>query len=148
MKYLKIYLSVFALVLMGFSVNAQGCKASCCAKKETKADNSSSAVETETSSALVETTKKITTATFMVYGNCGMCKSRIENALKDEKGVEAASWDSDTKMLTVSFKSKNISLDDIHKKVAAVGHDTEKVRAEDEVYNNLHGCCQYERTKV
>lgn len=51
-------------------------------------------------------------------------------------------------MLTVSYQGKNISLDDIHKKVAAVGHDTEKFRAEDSVYNNLHGCCQYDREKM
>jgi len=33
----------------------------------------------------------------------------------------------------------------IHKKIASVGYDTELETANDEVYNNLHGCCQYER---
>jgi hypothetical protein len=33
----------------------------------------------------------------------------------------------------------------IHKNIAAVGHDTQKVKATDEAYNNLHDCCKYDR---
>ena len=77
-----------------------------------------------------------------------MCKRRIESALSEVAGILSAEWDAETKMLTVSFDKKLIKLGDIHKKVAAVGHDTEKVRAEDGVYDKLHGCCKYERAKV
>jgi hypothetical protein len=48
-------------------------------------------------------------------------------------------------MITVSFNSKEITLAEIHKKIASVGYDTELETASDEVYNNLHGCCKYER---
>ena len=86
------------------------------------------------------------TSTFKVFGNCGMCKSRIETALK-VNGISAANWDVKTKMLSVTYNPHVISLDDIHKKIAAVGHDTEKIKAEDKTYTNLMGCCQYERKK-
>ena len=85
-------------------------------------------------------------STFKVYGNCGMCKSRIESSLK-VKGVSKAAWDAQSKMLTVSYDPKVISLDEVHKIVAGVGHDTEKVSAEGSTYNNLMGCCQYSRKK-
>lgn len=84
---------------------------------------------------------------FMVYGNCGMCERRIEGALSNVKGVYSGDWDVDTKVMTVKYDDGIISLDDIKKKVAEVGHDTDKFRARDEVYDNLPGCCQYERPK-
>lgn len=86
------------------------------------------------------------TSTFKVYGNCGTCKNRIESALK-VNGISKSSWDVKTKVLTVTYDPHLISLDDIHKKIAAVGHDTEKVKADDKTYTNLMGCCQYERKK-
>jgi hypothetical protein len=36
---------------------------------------------------------------------------------------------------------------DVKKAIAKVGHDTDAVKAEDAVYENLHGCCLYERVK-
>jgi copper chaperone CopZ len=98
----------------------------------------------------IETTigvQKLTTVKFKVYGNCGMCKTTIETALKGVKGIAAATWDVDAKIITVTYNSKKIELMDIHKKIAGVGYDTDKVKAKDEVYSNLHGCCQYDRPK-
>lgn len=86
------------------------------------------------------------TASFKVYGNCGMCKNRIESSLKTD-GISQANWDVKSKILTVTYNPHVISLDDIHKKIAAVGHDTDKVKADDKTYKNLMGCCQYERKK-
>jgi copper chaperone CopZ len=84
------------------------------------------------------------TTKFKVYGNCGMCEKRIEKAATIE-GVFDAQWDVETGMLTVRFDAAKLKPKQIHAAVAAVGHDTDKVRAEDAVYNKLHGCCQYER---
>ena len=86
------------------------------------------------------------TATIKVYGNCSMCKNRIQTALKI-KGISKADWDVKSKMLTVSYDPHVVTLDEIHRKIAAVGHDTEKVMADDNTYKNLMGCCQYERRK-
>jgi copper chaperone CopZ len=85
------------------------------------------------------------TETFKVYGNCGMCKKTIEGSLSSVEGVSSAIWNSDTKMLKVTFDAHEISLDEIKQKIAAVGYDTDKFRAPDKVYNGLMGCCQYER---
>lgn len=101
---------------------------------------------TETKIEQTQTVQR--TDTIKVYGNCGMCKNRIEGALKKVKGVQSANWNVETKMLIVSYDASKVSLNEIHQKVAAVGHDTEKIKAKDEVYNNLMGCCQYERPKT
>jgi hypothetical protein len=50
-------------------------------------------------------------------------------------------------MLVVVFDAAKVKPSQIHSAVAAVGHDTDKVRADDKVYENLHGCCKYERPK-
>ncbi len=84
---------------------------------------------------------------FKVFGNCGMCESRIEKALKVE-GVKSADWDKDTKIVTVMFDPEKVSEEQMHKIMAEVGHDTEKFRASDEVYSKLPGCCKYERAET
>lgn len=82
--------------------------------------------------------------TFEVNGNCEMCKERIENAL-DMRGVKFAEWSIETHQCKIIYNPQKINEDEIHVKIAEVGHDTEKVKATNEAYNNLHGCCLYER---
>ena len=84
------------------------------------------------------------TAKFKVYGNCGMCEKRIEKAAKID-GVRLADWDEDSKMITVTFNPEKVKPGRIHKAIAAVGHDTDKVKAPDDVYAELPECCLYER---
>ncbi|SOD11506.1 Copper chaperone CopZ [Pedobacter xixiisoli] len=80
-----------------------------------------------------------------VLGNCGMCKKRIETGLKDA-AITSATWDKDNKFLTVSYDSTKISNEKIQQKIAALGHDTDKAKAKNEVYDKLPGCCKYDRT--
>jgi len=87
------------------------------------------------------------TDTIQVFGECGMCKSRIQKTLKME-GIASAAWDTETKLLVVTYDASLISNDEIQKKIAAVGHDTEKYTADDKVYEKLPGCCHYERKKT
>ena len=84
------------------------------------------------------------TEKFKVYGNCGMCKKRIEKAAAID-GVTKADWNVETKIMTVTYNADKTDTAAIQKKIAAVGHDTEKQKAADSVYNKLPGCCQYER---
>ena len=86
------------------------------------------------------------TESFKVYGNCDMCKTRIEGGLKMD-GIKKAEWDQKTKMVTVTYDPAKVTVDAMQKKVASVGHDTEKFKAPDDVYNKLPGCCHYERAK-
>jgi periplasmic mercuric ion binding protein len=85
---------------------------------------------------------KIVTATIKVYGNCSMCKKRIETAL-DNAGIKTAEWDTKTKNLKVVYNSKKISEKQIHELVAKAGHDTDKVKAKEETYASLPFCCLY-----
>jgi periplasmic mercuric ion binding protein len=84
--------------------------------------------------------------TFKVWGNCESCKTRIEAAVKSE-GAANASWDQKTMMLKVSFDPQKTNVDALQKKLATVGHDTEKYKAPTDVYDKLPSCCKYERSK-
>jgi periplasmic mercuric ion binding protein len=86
------------------------------------------------------------TETIKVWGNCDMCKARIEKAAK-VTGVSKAEWNKETKVLTLVYDPSKVKSDDIQKKIADVGHDTEKFKADDKAYNALDDCCQYERKK-
>jgi len=79
-----------------------------------------------------------------VSGECGMCKSKIEKAAKSA-GASYALWDVDNKVLTVKYATASSNTAKIEKAVAAVGYDTEHMKATDEAYDKLHGCCKYER---
>lgn len=85
------------------------------------------------------------TESFKVLGNCGMCKNRIEKAVKVE-GVSKASWDNETRLLTVTYETRKVKAKQLQQLVAAAGHDTEKAKANDAVYEALPGCCQYDRS--
>jgi periplasmic mercuric ion binding protein len=86
--------------------------------------------------------QKTVKTSFKVYGNCGMCKARIETAL-DRTGIKMAAWDSKTKNLDIVYNPKKISEDKIHALIAEVGHDTDKAKASAEVYSKLPFCCLY-----
>ena len=83
--------------------------------------------------------------TLKVEGLCGMCKTRIEKAAKDIDGVARAEWDKATKKLTLEFDSDKTKVETISKAVARIGHDTEKDKANDNVYDSLPGCCKYRK---
>jgi len=80
-----------------------------------------------------------------VSGKCGMCETRIEKAALAIDGVKKADYDLKAKTLTVTFDEKKTSVDGIQKAEAAVGHDTDKYKADDAVYNKLPGCCHYRK---
>jgi copper chaperone CopZ len=79
---------------------------------------------------------------FTVYGNCGMCEKRIETAL-DLKGITFSDWDRNTKEVYIKYNPRIVSEDELHKLITAVGHDTNKMKADTTVYSKLPGCCLY-----
>jgi copper chaperone CopZ len=87
--------------------------------------------------------QNITTETFTVYGNCGMCKSTIEKSVKGVKGIKKGIWDLPTDQMTVDYDPDQISLDAIKQRIADVGYDSDTHRAKDEIYNNLPGSKNY-----
>jgi cation transport ATPase len=82
------------------------------------------------------------TTSIKVFGNCAMCKARIEKVL-DYKGIKKAEWNKTSKQLSVVYNSEKITEQKIHELIASIGHDTEKVKAKDEVYASLPFCCLY-----
>ena len=82
------------------------------------------------------------TETLKVSGNCDLCKARIEKAAKLD-GVSKAEWNTKSKILAVTFDPAKTNMDLIGKKVAAAGHDNEKVKADEKSYSSLPGCCKY-----
>ncbi len=88
--------------------------------------------------------KNAVTETVKVYGNCGMCKKNIEKAGTVQKEATVV-WDEATKMARITYDPKKTNQAAILKRIALAGYDNEQFLAPDEVYDNLHGCCQYDR---
>ena len=88
--------------------------------------------------------KNAKTETVKVYGNCGMCKTTIEKAGNSKK-VSKVEWNKDTKMATITYDPGKTDKDAILKKIALAGYDSDSFSAPDAAYNDLPGCCQYDR---
>jgi len=94
-----------------------------------------------TSNAQIKNAK---TESVKIYGNCGMCETKIEKAGNIKK-IANVDWNQETQMATLTYDAKKTNQDEILKRIALVGYDSDKFLAPDDVYNNLHGCCQYDR---
>lgn len=88
--------------------------------------------------------KNAQTVNLKIYGGCEMCESTIEKA-GNVKNLAQVDWNKDTKMATLTYDSKKTGTDEILKRIALVGYDSEKFLAPDDVYAKLPECCQYTR---
>ena len=88
--------------------------------------------------------KNAKTESVKIYGNCGMCETKIEKAGNIKK-IANVDWNQETQMATLTYDATKTNQDEILKRIALVGYDSDKFLAPDDVYNNLHGCCQYDR---
>ena len=88
--------------------------------------------------------KNAKTETVKIYGNCDMCKTTIEKA-GNVKNVATVEWNKDTKMAILNYDDKKTSKDEILKRIALAGYDSEKFLAPDDVYAKLSECCQNNR---
>jgi hypothetical protein len=84
------------------------------------------------------------TDTVKVWGVCDDCKDKIEKAAI-KGGAVTADWNEDSYALVINYNSEKNSALNIEKEIAAVGYDTQDVKASDEAYNKLPKCCQYTR---
>jgi copper chaperone CopZ len=82
--------------------------------------------------------------TIKVWGNCGMCKAKIEKAAKSAD-AKKAKWDAEKQELAVSFDEATTSSEKIQQAIAKVGYDTQDFKGDDAAYSKLAGCCKYER---
>jgi hypothetical protein len=81
-----------------------------------------------------------------IYGNCGMCKSTIEKTANVKNHV-LINWNKETKMASISYDSLKTSKDEILKRIALAGYDSDTFLAPNDTYSSLPGCCQYERAE-
>ncbi len=87
------------------------------------------------------------TQTLKIYGNCDMCKTNIETAGNKNK-IAKVEWNQATKMAVIKYDSLKTSSDEILKRIALAGYDSEKFFAPADAYNKLAECCQYARAKI
>ncbi len=86
------------------------------------------------------------TESLKIYGNCGMCNAKIEKSGKI-KNVAYVIWNKDNQIAMVSLDSLKTSKNEILKRVALAGYDSETFLAPNDTYANLPMCCQYDRPK-
>ena len=58
-----------------------------------------------------------------------------------------AVWDAEKQELQFSYTTNETAVVQVAKAIAAVGHDSEKFKTTDSVYNTLPECCLYNRLK-
>jgi copper chaperone CopZ len=90
--------------------------------------------------------KNKTTETVKINGNCGMCKKTIETAANIDN-VAQVNWNANTQTAILTYDKKKTDPNTILKRIAETGYDNEKFVAPDAAYDQLHGCCQYDREK-
>lgn len=88
--------------------------------------------------------KNAKTENIKVYGNCGMCETKIEKAGNIKK-IATVDWNQEAQMATITYDATKTNQEEILQRIALVGYDSDHFLAPDDVYSNLHGCCQYER---
>lgn len=84
------------------------------------------------------------TETVNIYGECDMCKTTIEKA-GNSKNVAQIEWDVDTKKAVINYDAQKTSREEILKRIALAGYDSEDFLAPADVYMKLPECCQYTR---
>ncbi len=88
--------------------------------------------------------KNAKTETVKIYGNCEMCKAKIEKA-GNLKKTSKVTWNDKTQLATIIYDEKKTNQDEILKRIALVGYDSDKFLAPDATYSKLPGCCKYDR---
>lgn len=78
---------------------------------------------------------------------CGSCKDRIEKGLKSEKGIDEATLDLDTKIVTVKFEGTKTNPDKIREKITKLGYDADNLFADKTAYDKLPACCKKDAKK-
>lgn len=119
----KIFITL-AIILAGFTVQAQEVKKDKNAKVSIKVD-----------------------------GICGMCKKRIETAALKTKGVKFAIWSPTTHQLNLIMDERKTDVKTIQDNVLEVGHDIlleddKKIVAKTEAYESVHPCCKYRDEEI
>ena len=149
------FLAIWTVFLTGFAS---------CAQQGSKSPNSSTIIMNTMHTENTRSGEAGTTDTATFANGCFWCTEAIFEQLdgvvsavsgysgghtQDPSYEEVSTGETGfAEALQIVYDPAKISNDDIQKKIAAVGHDTEKYTAIDSVYQKLPGCCHYERKKI
>lgn len=86
--------------------------------------------------------KSIATVEIQTSAVCDMCKETIEKQLAFTKGVKAAELDVASAIVTVSYRTKRTTLDEIRKAINEIGYAADDSKPTQEAYDKLHYCCK------
>jgi copper chaperone CopZ len=92
--------------------------------------------------SMAQKTEKFQTIEIKTSALCGECEERIENKLNYTKGVKFADLNLDNKVVTVKFKTKNLTATEVKNIIAALGYHADEVERNGTAFNELPGCCQ------
>ena len=81
-----------------------------------------------------------------VKGNCGMCKTTIEKAVKELDFVVEAEWGIQSKILDLKFNNtSNFDINELNTAITESGYETMNTTANQASYDALPMCCKYDR---
>ena len=92
-------------------------------------------------------TKKTEEIQIKTSAQCEMCKEKIENTLRFEKGIKFAELNLENQLITIKYSITKTNPENIKKAIAAIGYDADEIKAEKEAYEKLPLCCKKEETK-
>jgi mercuric ion binding protein len=73
---------------------------------------------------------------------CDMCKARLEKSLAYEKGVQEATLDVPSKVLTVAYRPDKTTPAALRAAVQRTGYDADGQLADQRAYDRLPDCCK------
>jgi Cu(I)/Ag(I) efflux system membrane fusion protein len=85
----------------------------------------------------------IATRTIKADGLCVMYQHRIERVIKNLPGVWFVNWNIDAGTVLVKYDKIKTGPDKIQQAIVSAGHDTDKFKAPDDLYNRLPDRCHY-----
>lgn len=89
-----------------------------------------------------ETKSRTTTLNIQTSAVCEMCKDRIEEDLNYAKGIVFAELNLDNKVVTIKYKTKLITADQIREIISKIGYHADDVERIKESFDALPGCCR------
>lgn len=88
--------------------------------------------------------QKVATVTILTSSVCDDCKERIEKELNYTKGVVYSELDVATKQVTIKYKTKIVSEQELKQVISNLGYDAGDLKRNEDAFNKLPKCCQSE----
>jgi mercuric ion binding protein len=86
--------------------------------------------------------QKVATVTILTSSVCDDCKLRVEKELNYTKGVIYAELDVATKQVTIKYKTKLVSEQELKQVISNLGYDAGDLKRNEDAFNKLPKCCQ------